>query len=191
MIYWYQTQPIIFSMKSFTSRDITVHILPSVQSCWIYLISGKKWHSIIGFLVQSSWCLMYNRHQYTPYYIMVTVSDWVIYTGTKYHLSCADPAAMWLMKKILSFDFSISILICLSALWSPVWASLSSCVELIPFPSVTDHPGYTGLCVLNHLNYQHWSHYQALYLNTNQTLVHVPTCYIKTMLNRPLFWLTQ
>ena len=69
----------------------------------------------------------------------------------------------------------------------PVWAFLGSWVEIIPLPHVTDNLGSTGICFLHQLTHHHWSHYQDLYLPINQTLVHMPTCYLQTLLGRSLF----
>ena len=50
-----------------TLSGITGNIFPSVSSCFISLIYGKKRYSILHFLVQPLWCLMYHQHWYTPY----------------------------------------------------------------------------------------------------------------------------
>ena len=61
----------------------------------------------------------------------------------------------------------------------------------MPLLLVTGLPGYPGICFLHHLTHHHWSQYQALYLAINQTMAHMPTCYLHTLLGRSLFWSHQ
>ena len=77
-------------------------------------------------------------------------------------------------KNILYFELSMSLLSCLSNIWSPVLSSSVSYVYLIPL-HVRDNKGYPDIWLLHHLIHQHWSHYQALYLTKNHILVHMHT----------------
>ena len=70
----------------------------------------------------------------SPVYPVLSQSNrfWLVHIHLyKYHLACADPEALWLMKKIFSFGFSISLLSRPSYLWSP-------CLSLIGFLRGTD-----------------------------------------------------
>ena len=119
MSYWYHTYFLLFCRRLCALLGITGNIFTSIPSWFFVIISGQKRHSVVGYFLQSSYCLLYHWQQYTPYFLMSTRYNWSISNCTKYHLACFDPAAMWLMKNILSFELSFSILGCLSALWSP------------------------------------------------------------------------
>ena len=61
-------------------------------------------------------------------------------------------------------------------------------MELISLHLVHYNQCSPGILLLHHFTHHHWSHYQALYLAINQTLVHMPTFYLQTLLSRFLFW---
>ena len=73
----------------------------------------------------------------------------------------------------------------------PIWYFLGSCVEIISLTRVPDCPGPPDIFFLCHLTHIHGSHYQDIYLAINQTLVHMPTCYLQMLLFRSLFWSLQ
>ena len=91
-------------------------------------------------------------------------------------------------KNSLYFELSISLLSCLTDIWSPVWASLGSFMKLMTLPHVPVHMYYPGICLLHH---HHWIHHQDLHMATNMTLAHMLTYCLQKILGRYLFWLLQ
>ena len=71
---------------------------------------------------------------------MVTISDWYIFTCMKYHLACAYPAAMCLMKKYLVFlFFNVAFML---SYWSlvapsePPWLPACNWYQILLFLSI-------------------------------------------------------
>ena len=116
---WYQMKVWIFCGRLCTLLGITRRIFPSVPSWFVFIISCQKLHSVVGCLVQSSYCLMYHQKRYTPHSLMATGYKFSISNCTKYHLACAKPSGMCFMKNRLSLDPLVSLLRCLHSLWSP------------------------------------------------------------------------
>ena len=66
----------------------------------------------------------------------------------------------------------------------PLCASLGYCVKMTPLNLVPDHQGSTYLCLLHKFTHQHWCHYKAIYLATNNIMVHLPACCLQLLLGR-------
>ena len=150
---WYHTYFWLFCQMLCTLLDITGNIFSSVQSWLLVLISGQKRHFIVGYLLQSSYCLMYHRQWYTPLFLIETGSYWSISTCTKYHLAWVDPSDMCLMKTSYPLIFQCHYKYGWMIFGQPVLSFLSFYVELIPLPPVPDNPSSAGLCFLHHLTH--------------------------------------
>ena len=133
---------------------------------------------------------MFQHHRYTQYSLINTGSDWSISTCIKYYLAYVDSADVFLMKNSLALKFIFKFWSVLVLFVRPVWDFLSSYGDLVPL-LLPDHQGSSNLCFLCHLNHHCWSLWWDLHLAKKLTLVHIPTCYLHSLIGRYLFWSPQ
>ena len=65
------------------------------------------------------------------------------------------------------------------------------CVKLIPLPPAIYYQCFPDIFFLHHLTHHHCSHFWDLYLATNTTLFHIPTCCLQTLYSKSLFLSVQ
>ena len=96
--------------------------------------------------------------------------------NTIYLVPIIQSCALWKIAYPLIFQFHFKAVLLLFG--HPVLAYLGSYVELMHIIPVPDNSGSTGIFLLYPLAHNHWSHYQALFMATNPTLIYMLTFYL-------------
>ena len=122
-------------------------------------------------LPHGNWTQLAHIHMYQVPFVLCWPWQYVLYEKSDYPLN-------------LQFQFW-AVLVIFS---HPIWAALTSCMEIIPLLPVPNHQVSPYGFFLLHLTHSHCSHCQALHLDTNLTLVNIPTCCLQMMPVRSLFW---
>ena len=100
-------------------NDPTNQFFSIVTFWYIYLISSQNPHYFVGYLVHSSWCLVYHQKWYTPKFLVETGSNLSISACSRDYFSYVEPTVILLINNILSFDIYMFIFSSLSALKLP------------------------------------------------------------------------